>query len=1019
MFKNLIRWTLKNRLPVFFVGFVLITVSIFLFFSMPETLFPRASFPRILITIEKGYAPIEYMEISIVKPLENTLRGVEGTRIIRSKISRSNSEIQIYFDWKMDMDRAFQLTQAKISEVRATFPSDTKITVTRMNSSAYPISGYALYSKKRSLSELRDIAEFQIRPVLTTIGGIYKISILGGNVPELLCELDPYKMARYNISPFDVKKRIAKINSVDFLGPLIKGKTMYLGFAPHILKTKSDVKNIIIARRGLSVIHLSDIARVRDSVKERFYITTADWHSAVLFHVLEQPGTDSVSLSKHVEEKLNGIKKNLPDDVKIVKWYDLTNYVSQSISGILWSIFLGFIIISITVFIFFKSFRLALPVIIAIPLTALLTIILMKVVGYSLNLMTLGAISAGAGIIVDNAVVVVDNIIRHKNLGSKESTVEASAEIIPPMLAGVLTTVVAFIPILTVTGVTGLFFKPLAITLSGMVFISLILAIFITPSITAFVLPKRVRPDGFFMEALKNFYGKMIKAFIERPFITVSVIFLVIIAGIFSGMKLKTGFLPVSDEGSIVFDYHLPPGTSLMETDRVLRKIEHLLKNIPEVRTFSRRSGYGLAHPHDPNEGDMLISLKDKREKTIFEIMKEFEKEVKALSTGIEFEMFQVIPDRLGDLIGKERQIVVKIYGNNYPDLEIAGKQIEKRMKRISGLSGVRLTVTEGEPEINMKVKRLVAREVGLSAADVGELVKIAIWGERITGIKKGLRVVDIRMRYPASFKKNISKLKTIPIYTPLAGFVPLGSLASLKIQEGEDEIIHENGTLLVTVTAESHGRDLGSVISDIKKMLGTTHLPVGVSISLGGDYAFQLSSFRELLFALFLSALFVLIVLLFEFREWRPTAAVFLGTLLSFCVVTFGLWLTGTELNISSFAGIITVLGIVVNNGILFIDFAIRKIKEDSFDVKSALVDAGRTRLRPILITNLTTIAGFMPIALRLAPGSGMLAPFSITVIFGLVGSIGFSLFVIPFFYFLFEGKKMEYANKRLGGSF
>jgi multidrug efflux pump subunit AcrB len=464
----------------------------------------------------------------------------------------------------------------------------------------------------------------------------------------------------------------------------------------------------------------------------------------------------------------------------------------------------------------------------------------------------------------------------------------------------------------------------------------------------------------------------------------------------------------VWDEGTIVLDYKAPAGTSLEETDRICRRIEEILKSFPEIESYSRRTGYGLAHPHPAHEGDFLISLKDKRKCSTFGIMEDLQKKVENIFPSLDIDLFQVLPDRLGDLTGKQKTIVVKVFGNDIEALKNTAKKVKNKLDKIDGLVGVRLGISKSEPEFDINFDNNKIARLGFNSSDISKQLKIALWGDVVTEVKRGMRLIGVRLRYPEDYRAHIKEVKNLPLFTNGGKTVPLSTLADVEIKEGEAEISHENGSLLVTVTAGIVGRDLGSAVRDIKLTLGTLHLPQGVTLNLAGDWESRLKSFRELFWVLMIAGFLIFAALLFEFESYRTAFAIFLGTILSFSFVVFGLFITRIPFDVSSFIGMITSLGIVVNNGILLIDFAERYKREGSA-LAECVIMAGGVRLRPILITTITTAAGFLPMAVQIGSGGEMLQPFAVAVISGLLGSIFFSLIVIPTLYYRFEKQEVK----------
>ena len=737
-----------------------------------------------------------------------------------------------------------------------------------------------------------------------------------------------------------------------------------------------------------------------------------NWHRAVLFNILKQPDANVVKVSDLVDKKLAEIETSLPADVKMSKWYDLSDFVRRSIKGVAKNIIIGILIISAIVFLFLGKLRTSLPIVLIMPLTVILVFLFLKFFGFSLNIMTLGGLTAAIGILVSNAIVVVENIVRHRDEGAgrEEAVTSGTSEIIPPIIGASLTTIIVFIPLIFLSGVTGIFFKPAAFTLSSAVGLSLILAIFVTPLFTYSILSakKKGKSNNNSSGKLQSFYKKILQVSLRHSRI-ILIISLAIGAGsAFIYPHLKTGFLPVWDEGNIVLDYKAAPGTSLKETDRICRRIEEVLKSFPEIKSYSRRTGYGLAHPHPAHEGDFLISLKDTRKRSTFDIMEELQKRVGAVFPSLDIDLFQVLPDRLGDLTGKQKTIVVKVFGNDLGVLNNTARKIRENLKKIDGLVGVRLGISKSEPEFDINLDRVRIARLGLSPYDVSRQLKIALWGDIATEVKRGMRLIGVRLRYPEDYRAHIEKVKNLPLFTKDGRTVPLSTVAHVEVKQGESEVYHENGSLLLTVTAGIVGRDLGSVVKDIKSALVNLRLPYGVTMSLAGDWESRIKSFRELIFVLIIAGFLIFTMLLFEFKSYRIAFAIFLGTILSFSFVVFGLFITKTNFDVSSFMGMIASLGIVVNNGILLIDFA-ERYKGTNTILGDCVVTAGVVRLRPILITTITTMAGFLPMAIKIGAGGEMLQPFAVAVISGLFGSIFFSLIVIPTLYYLFEKKEQK----------
>ena len=1005
--EKLLKSGLRYRLAIIFVVGILFAGSLIFLVSMPAGVFPNATFPRILVQIERGYAPLTDMEITTTKPIEDALRNVEGVRIVRSKTSQGYAEIELYFDWNIDLMQAYQLVQARISDVRGKLPQGTGVLVKRMTTSAYPMSCYALYSDWRSQRQLRNLAEFTIRPLLSGVRGVYRIEIVGGERPEFWIQLKPENLAFYKLSPLQIEKFLAQTNRVKFLGKISDKYRIHLGFQDDLLYTVEDIKNTVLESRNGVPVKLSELATVTLTSKEEYILTTANWHRAVLIDVLKQPNANGLAVGNAIDKLINKLRNNLPPDIQIDKTYDQESFVKHSISGISENIIAGIFIISLIVLFFLQSFRASWPIILFMPLLMILSFFFMRLFKLSINIMTLGGIAAAVGILVDNATVVVENIIRHRSQGQprEAAVIKGSAEVLPPMIGATITTVIVFVPVIFVTGLTGIFFKSMALTLATAVFLSLLLAIGVTPIFTSIFLRKKnsLPQKAGFLSAFRNCYGKALQFLLQRKVIVIVFLILILSFSLFLFPRLQTGFLPQWDEGAFVLNYKAPPGTSLKETNRLLLQLENIMKEEPDIEAYSRRTGRGIAHRHPANEGDFLISLREKYKVTTFEVMDNLTRKAANRIPGLYLDFVQVLPDRLKDLAGEEKPIDILVFGNSQAAIRKAAEDIYHHLKPIPGLVGLRLGEWPAGPEFDVKVNLEKAAQLGFRPGNVKKLIETALWGRVATYIKQGMRLVGVRLRYPESFRQKLDELEQLPILSANGSMVPLKQIATIGVQEGQAAINHENGSLVTKVLSDTSGRGLGSIVKDIKEVLHQIKLPYGVSISLAGDYESQLRSFKQLLIVLVIAGLLIFVVLLFEFNRFWTSLAIFMGTIFSFTFVILGLWITGTHFDISSFMGAITVLGIVVNNGILLIDFASRYRQAGKSKIEALLL-AGRVRLRPILMTNTTTIAGFLPLALQLGKGGEILQPFAVAVISGLVGSVFFSLIVIPILYNLFE---------------
>ena len=1001
--KKLSRFSVENKGAIIFSALFLSLIGFYLIFQIPQGVFPDSTFPRIAVIVDYGLAPLKEMEMEIVKPIEETSMMVEGVRLVRSSISRGSAEINIDFQWDQDMFRAYQLVQAQISGIQNQLPKGVKIEVRRFTTSTYPVAGYSLTSNKLSLLKLRDLAVYTIRPQLASIPGIYNIEVMGGKEREYRVNLNPTKLAAYKIGYQTIENALKETNDLKFVGRLEEANKLYLNIADNRFKNISEIKNTIVARNGNTPIYLSDVAEVMPALKETFIACESNQKPAVLLTVIKQPGTNAVEIMNKVEETWKSLESSLPADVKISKWYDMTEFIKSSIASVRDAIIFGALLTFLILFLFLRRIRITLVTIIIIPIALLISFVFMKLLGISLNLMSLGGLAAAIGILVDNAIVVVENIERYLEEGhsGENAIVEATSEIISPLLGATLTTLVVFIPLIFLTGVSGIFFRALASTLSIAIFVSMLIAIFVTPALAVIFISKKEKKQGKIIPRLISVQQNSFKLFLRMPLFIFAVILLLAGIAYYSYEKIPSGFLPEWDEGTIIHDYVAPEGSSIKGTKLLIKNIAEYISTIPEVKTYSLRTGRSLAHPRThTNDGDFVISLKKDRKRSSFEIMNELRAFDAKNVPRIEPALFQVLPDRLNDLSGEIAPIVIKVFGENLHLIQSVAEQIADSLKNIEGAVDVYKGFALGEPELTFSVNAEAANRYGLTIKEVNDALHMAFWGDESGKILDGLKVIPISVRYLKTHFDNFEEIKKTPIYLEsIDRVLSLDEIVNVKKAPGKTDIEHENLSQVINIEAQISDRDLGSTIIDIKTMLQKINLPPGVTTQIGGQYESQQNAFDELLLILSFGILLVFAILLFEFKSFRTSLVILLGTVLSVSGVFLMLWITSIPLDISAFMGMIMIIGVVVNNGILMIDYA-EKYLEKNKNVTEALLMAGKVRLRPILMTTLATIFGFLPLALAHGEGAEMLQPLAISMIGGMSISMLLSLLIIPGLY-------------------
>ncbi len=1002
-------FAVENKRAIVFAALMLALIGFYLIFQIPEGVFPDATFPRIAVMVDYGLAPLNQMEMEITRPIEEAVMMVPGVRLVRSTTSRGSAEIDIDFEWREDMFRAYQLVQAQVGGIRNQLPADVQIEVRRFTTSTYPVAGYSLYSDQLDLVKLNDLAVYTIRPLLASIPGVYNIEVMGGDQREYCVNIDPAKLAAARLDYTQVAEALKQTNSVEFVGRLNEANKLYLNISDNRFLRIQDIGKTVVAERYPTPVHLSDIAVIEPAVQETFISCESNQHTAVLFTIIKQPGTNAVAIMKEVEKRLQDIRQIIPPGVEMRKWYDMSEFIRDSIKSVRDSIFLGAFLTILILLIFLRQIRITLVTASIIPVALLITFILIKFTGMNLSLMSLGGLAASIGLLVDNAIVVIENIERFLEEGHSrtKAVIQATDEIISPLIGATLTTLVVFIPLIFLSGVPGIFFRALATTLSLTILVSMLLAMVLTPALAVVFISQKPKKPGRILPKIIQVQQNVFTFIIKKPALVILLILLLISIAVVSYFRIPSGFLPEFDEGTIVLDFIAPPGSSIKSTNEMLKSASDYFVQLPEVKAYSLRTGRSLAHPRKPAyEGDFVISLKKNHARSSFEIMDELRNYMVKKEPRLETELFQVLPDRLNDLSGEIAPIVIKVFGNNLALVHQTAAQIADSLESIDNVVDVNPGFTAGEPELTIKVNNDAASRYGLSVEEVNRAVRMGLWGEAPTEIMQGLKLIPIRLRYPKSDYNHTEKIRNLPIYlSTINRFVPLEEVADIQKLTGKTDVDHENLSQVVNVKAHISGRDLGSIMTDVKRILSNIHLPPGISIQIGGQYESQQRAFKELMLILIFGIFLVYNILLFEFKSFRTAGVILFGTVLSVSGVFLMLWLTHIPLDISAFMGMIMIIGIVVNNGILFIDYT-EKYLQNNPDLLEALLTAGRVRLRPIMMTTLSTIFGFFPLSLALGAGSEILQPLAVSIIGGMALSMALSLLVIPALYYFMNRK-------------
>jgi multidrug efflux pump subunit AcrB len=1059
-------WVARHSRPVIFLILTLALLGGYLVFTIPVSVFPSTNFPRVLIGVDNGVMPIDQMMVTVTRPIEEAVNSVPGLLTVRSITSRGSAEVDLFFRWDVDMFETLQYVNAALSRVQPELPPTAKVEAHRMTFASFPIIGYSLTSASVPQTRLWEMATYEMKPRLNRLDGVSTVVVQGGQEPEFHIIPDPVKLLAANATVSDILDAVRKTNLVDSPGLLERNHQLFLGLVNGQVKTPEEIANAVVKNTPAGIpVRIGDIATVAPGVKPVYTIVTANGQPAVLLNINRQPDGNTVQVANEVHDEIERIRKTLPPGVEIQPFYDQSIIVGESIKSVRDAILLGLILASIILVVFLRDWGTSLVAGLVIPATVLVTFIALKLMGQTFNLMTLGGLAAAVGLVIDDAIVVVENIVLHRDAGQDriEAIQSALHEITAPLIGSTITPVVVFIPLIVITGVTGVFFRALAVTMTVALLTSLALALTWTPNLSQFFIKGRnqkqsedsvsdernpapadlnAKPDaalaseserveaerlqaaeeahlsGFFLRVV-NFHEHWLRRALERPrallVFSLALIAVSYVCYHFSGSDL----LPEMDEGGFVLDYLMPAGSSLAETNRVVSHVEEILRNTPEVESTSRRTGLqlGLAAVTEANYGDVLVKLKGKRDRGIDEVIAEVRAKVTQQEPALDVEFTQVLQDMIGDLTSVPEPIQIKLFSQDSKLLEEWAPKVADGIRKIHGvvdiLNGIDNTISG--PAVTFQVDPSTAARAGFTVEEVALDASAILEGEPApTPVVVNDRAYTLRIRFPGANRASLEAMRDTLLVSGSGHTATLGALAAIVENPGQTEIRRENLQRDVAVTARLEGTNLGSAMDDVQKTVAALHLPSTIRVEYGGTYEEQQRSFHDLVLVLILAVLLLFIVLLFEFGTFAAPVAILSSALLSTSGVFIALLITRTTFNISSFMGMIMVIGIVAKNGILLLD-ADQKMRGLGQNAEDAMLQAGRRRLRPIVMTALATVAGMLPLAFALGAGSQMLQPLAIAVIGGVLISMVLSLIITPAVHFYLTGEKRDSLAARL----
>ena len=1012
---NIATWFQAHRRSLLFLVLVLALGGLASVFNLPVALFPDVSFPRVRVDIDAGDRPATQMVVAVTTPVEEAIRRVRGVRDVRSTTSRGSAEINVTFDWGADMGRAFLDVNAAMSQVLPDLPADTRISARRMDPTTFPVLAYSLRSKTLTPTQLYDLAQYQLRPLLNGVQGVAQVGVQGGAIGELHVDIDLRKLRAQNLTVAEVVRAVSSAADISALGRLADHYKLFLLLANNQPGSAQALRDVVVRAEPGGVVRVGDVATVGRGTRPQWIRVMADGKPAVLMQVFQQPAANSIQMVAAVKARLAAYASQMPKGVKLAIWYDQTQLVKGAAGSVRDAILVGIVLAGVVLFVFLRNTRVILIALLVVPATLAITVLLLKLLGMSFNMMTLGGMAAAVGLLIDDVVVMLEHIMRRLHGASgevRQRIAEAAREFARPQTGSSLATIVIFLPLAFLTGVTGAFFKALSLTMASALVISYLLTFIVVPLLAERLIDERhanERPPSRVWQRFMHSYEGVLLRVLEWPALLLAGLIPLVVVGFFAYKSVGTGFMPRMDEGGFTLDYIAEPGTSLAETNRLLEQVGAILRTDPYVDTWSRRTGLQLGGGlTEANTGDFFVRLKNGSRPSTEDVMERIREQIVRKVPGLDVDVSQLTEDLIGDLTEVPQPIEVKLFSDDDAQLDATARKIAALLAKIPGVVGVRNGINPAGDALEVHVDPVKAALLGLDPKSVADQVSAAVSGTVAAELPQGPKMVAVRVWVPPHDRAEIEQLTALPISDGRGHVFPLSRVATVTPQHGQPEIDHENLKRMLAVTARISGRDLGSTMRDVKKMLDARgELPGGMYYELGGLYQQQQIAFHGLTIVLLTAIALVFTLLLFLYESFRAAIVVMIQPLLAICGVFIGLWATGTELDISSMMGMTMIVGIVTELSIFYFS-ELAEIQTESarsgppLRLREALLQAGRNRTRAILMSTIAAILTLSPLALALGRGAQMQQPLAIAIIAGMFVAVPLVLVVMPVLYSL-----------------
>ncbi|MCC6262447.1 MAG: efflux RND transporter permease subunit [Bryobacterales bacterium] len=1031
---NLPAFSIRRPVTVTMVTLIAMLLGAVAFINIPVDLMPETEYPTLTVSVSyPGVGPQE-MENLIARPLEQALSSTPGVEEITASASEGSASVRVSFTYGTNLDEAANEVRSRIDRRRGSLPEDSQPPVLyKFDVSQFPIMFLTAASDKMSGKELRFFVEKNIQYRLERVPGVAEIRVRGGLRRQIQVNLDLKKIRALNLSLNQIVNTLRSENLNLPVGPVMEGKYELLVRTQGEFKSLEQIRNVVVTSRGGVPIYLKEVATVEDGNEDIRGMISQDGSPAVRIFINKQSGANTIAVSKAVKAEMARIEKDYPD-FKMSTTLDSAEFIQASIDNVKDSAIQGGGLAVLVLLLFLRNVLSTVVIGVAIPIAVISTFALMYFYGFTLNIVSFGGLALGIGMLVDNSIVVLENIYRHMEMGKTrlQASLDGTREVAGAITSSTLTTVAVFVPVLFSQGMSTQTFKQLAVVVSFSLAASLIVALTIVPMMSSKFLSSshhlEHRPGllgwlyrfaGYVPESMARSYGHVLRWALSRKAVVVLSAVLCVAASAYLGSKLGFELQPELDEGELGVDVELEPGTRVAETDAIMQRLRKIVvANVPELKNILIESGSdgGGFRSGGQNRGEMRITLvpRSERERSAPEIL-EVIRPLMQVEPGmrVQSRLRGSFVNRLSRGFGDGDRLAVEIRGYDLDVLNDLGTKVLEAMSRVRGAAGPRIAVPPGNPEMVIRVDRAKASSLGLNVSDVAQTMETAIGGRQASMYRQDGDEFNILVRLQESDRLDLAQLRQIPLTTPSGMVIPAGSVVSLQRREGPSQIQRKNQQRILTVSAALQKRDLGSTVRDLDVELRKIDLPDGYSFNYGAEYEEQEEAFQQMLIAVILAITLVYMVMAAQFESLRDPFIILFSIPVAAIGVVLILLLTNTSVTIQALLGMVVLVGIVVNNAIVLVDYANQLRRDHGMKLYEAVIHAGEDRLRPIIMTTATTVLGLVPMAIGIGEGAELQAPLARVIIGGLTASTMITLVLIPVLYMLFE-QYSERAKER-----